>query len=201
MKSRQRTKPKKSGRLRRWISACRRYMVSAAISSSRLTARLARRLRRRAPSVIVDGRQGQASKLRRTILRAVRVYTRALGTTLPAGLAVIVQRVVYDGRQLNALLQAFETPDGDRRYVINLALSVNGRQVGEEELLATLRHQLQSVFEDQAGKSVLNVPLDLEVPRLRAASIVEMRPDGRAGNDGRNRSPIPIQRIKDDQAS
>ncbi len=202
MSSRRKTRAKKSAWLRRWLLAgCGRLVASAVTRCHEAMVLMARRLRRRAVTVIVDGRRRQASKLRRQLLGAIRVYGRALGTQLPAGLTVVVQRVVYDGRQLNGLLQAFETSEGDKRYLICLALSVNGRQVSDEELLAAVRHQLQRVIEDQTGKPVLNVPLDLEVPRLRAASIVEMRPEGRAGNDARERSPIPIQRIQDDQAS
>ncbi len=39
--------------------------------------------------------------------RATRTYARALGAELPPRLLVVVQRVVYEGRQLNGLLQAF----------------------------------------------------------------------------------------------
>ncbi len=110
--------------------------------------------------------------------------------------------MVREWCQLNGLLQAFEGADGDRRYVIHLALSVNGRQVSEDELLAALRHQLTHALEDAVGKPVLNVPLDLEVPRIRAVPpVVELRPEARGHHEGQERSAMPIQRIEDEQAS
>jgi len=161
-----------------------------------------RRLRHPGPAVIVDVRRRQARRLRREVARAARTYARALGAELPPRLLVVVQRVVYEGRQLNGLLQAFDTPGGSRRYVLHLALSINGRQVSEDELLAALRHQLARVLEDAVGKPALSVPLDLEVPRVRAAaSIVELRPDTEGRDDGHERSAVPVQRIEDDQAS
>ncbi|HWO72516.1 MAG TPA: hypothetical protein VNN21_03070, partial [Dehalococcoidia bacterium] len=160
--------------------------------------RLYRWLRPRGPTVIIDARRRQARRLRREIARAARAYARALGTELPPGLLVVVQRVVHEGRQLNGLLQAFEGADGGRRYVVHLALSINGRQVSDDELLAALRHQLTCALEDAIGKPVLNVPLDLEVPRARAgASVVELRPEARGQHDGQERSAMPIQRIED----
>lgn len=110
-------------------------------------ARLCRRLRPDAPTVIIDARRRQARRLRREIGRAARAYARALGAEPPEGLLVVIQRVVHDGRQLNGLLQAFEGADDKRRYVVHLALSVNGRQMSEDELLAALRHQLTRALE------------------------------------------------------
>jgi hypothetical protein len=157
---------------------------------------------RPAPAVIVDVRRRQTRRLRREVARAARTYARALGAEIPPRLLVIVQRVVYEGRQLNALLQAFDASDGSRRYVLHLALSINGRQVSEDELLAALRHQLAHVLEDAVGKPALSVPLDLEVPRVRAsAPIVELRPDAEERDDGHERSDMPFQRVQDDQAS
>jgi hypothetical protein len=161
-----------------------------------------RRLRPPAPTVIVDSRRRQARRLRREVGRAARTYARGLGAELPPGLLVVVQRVVYAGRQLNGLLQAFDAPNGDRRYVVHLALSVNGRQVSEDELLAALRHQLARALEDVVGKPALNVPLDLEVPRARAgAPIVELRPEPHERQDSHERRAVPFQRVEDDQAS
>ena len=161
-----------------------------------------RRLRRPGLMIIVDVRRRQARRLRREVARAARTYARALGAELPPRLLVVVQRVVYEGRQLNGLLQAFDTPGGSRRYVLHLALSINGRQVSEDELLAALRHQLARVLEDAVGKPALSVPLDLEVPRVRAsAPIVELRPDSEDREDGQGRSAVPFQRVQDDQAS
>ena len=163
---------------------------------------MCRRLRPHGPTVIIDARRRQARRLRREVARAARTYARALGAELPSGLLVVVERVVHEGRQINGLLQAFEGPDGNRRYIVHLALSVDGRQVSDDELLAALRHQLTGALEEVVGKPVLNVPLDLEVPRARAgATVVELRPEARRQPDRHERSAMPIQRIEDDQAS
>jgi hypothetical protein len=152
------------------------------------------------PTVIIDARRRQARRLRHKIARAAQTYARALGVELPDGLLVVVQRVVHEGRQLNGLLQAFEAPDGSRRHIVHLALSANGRPVSDDELLAALRHQLTRALEDTIGKPVLSVPLELEMPRVRAAaSVVELHPDAAERQDGRR--AMPIERIEDDQAS
>ncbi len=156
-----------------------------------------RRIRPRGPTVIVDARRRQAGAWRAAVRRAARAYARGVGVELTRDLLLVVQRVVHEGRQLNALLQAFKTPAGSRRYVIYLALSVNGRQVAEDELLSALRHQLAQVLGDATGKPVLSVPLDLEVPRVRAgAPVVELRPDTHPPGDGHERGAIPIERIE-----
>lgn len=156
-----------------------------------------RRIRPRGPSVIVDARRRQAGKLRMAVRHAARAYASGVGVELTRDLLVVVQRVVHEERQLNALLQAFDGPAACRRYVIYLALSVNGRQVAEDELLSALRHQLAQVLGDATGKPVLSVPLDLEVPRVRSgAPIVELRPDAHLPEDGHDRGAIPIERIE-----
>ncbi len=202
MSKRRRSRSRGARLVRRWLDTGRQLSAQAAGLARRAAVRLYRRLRPRGPTVIIDARRRQARRLRRDIGRAARAYAGALGAEMPPGLLVVVQRVVHEGRQLNGLLQAFEGADGNRRYVVHLALSINGRQVSDDELLAALRHQLTRALEDAIGKPVLNVPLDLEVPRARAgASVVELRPEARGQHDGPERSAMPIQRIEDEQAS
>ena len=199
MRKRKTTWGRLLGSMRCWAGHVWRPCLMASAACS---AMVVRQLRRPGPMIIVDVRRRQARRLRREVSRAARTYARALGAQLPPGLLVVVQRVVYEGRQLNGLLQAFEMPNGNRRYVVHLALSINGRQVSEDELLAALRHQLSRALEDVAGKPVLSVALDLEVPRVRAsAPIVELRPDSEDREDGQERSAVPFQRVQDDQAS
>lgn len=201
MSARRRSKSRTGSLVRRWSNAAHRLCRRGAALAQRLLVQAYRRLRPRGPAVIVDGRRRQAPRLRHAIAQAARMYARALGVELPPRLLVVVQRVVHEGRQLNGLLQAFG-PDGDRRYVVLLALSVNGRPVTEDELVATLRHQLTRALEDTIGKPVMNVPLDLQVPRARSgASVVALRPETRGEHDGQERTAVPIQRIEDDQAS
>lgn len=173
----------------------------AVASAMRLTIRLCaaawRRIRPRGPSVIVDARRRQAGRLRTAVRRAAREYARGVDAELTRDLLVVVQKVVHNERQLNALLQAFDGPSDRRRYVIYVALSVNGRTVAEDELLSALRHQLAQVLGDATGKPVLNVPLDLEVPRLRSgAPVVELKRDQQPSEDGHERGAIPVERIE-----
>ena len=53
---------------------------------------------------------------------------------------------------------------------------MNGREVGDGEMVAALRHQLSAVFADAIGKLVLSLALDFErgVPAQGGGSIVEL---------------------------
>ena len=192
---------RKKNTWRRLIERVRRAAASFARCAAWLGPRcrtvVLRRLGRQGPTIIVDARRRQAVALRASVRRAALTYASGVGVELTRDLLVIIQRVVHEGRQLNALLQAFDGRAESRRYVIYLALSVNGRQVGEDELLSAFRHQLAQVLGDVVGQPVLSVPLDLEVPRLRAsAPIVELRPEAHAPEKGHERGAIPIERIE-----
>ena len=101
----------------------------------------------------VEGRQGRL--LRRAITRVTRGHLRGLGVTPPGHLLVVVQRtVVLQERPVESLLQVFEDGEGRRRHVLFLALTAGGREVDDEELLATLRQQLQRVVAPQLGTPV-----------------------------------------------
>jgi hypothetical protein len=151
---------------------------------------------RKRPLVVVDGRRYRAWRLRRAIVRATRIYTQALGVPTPPDLLILVQYVVYEGRQLNALLQAFDLSGGERRYVLLLAQTVNGRVVGDAELRAALRHQLSRVLEDLIGNPVLGIPLDLQPPwRSVGAAIPEPHRDTNEQSNGQGRHAAPFLRI------
>jgi len=173
------------------VAGCRRTLVG-----------LLRHFWPNKPVVIIDGRRRQARRLRDGLGRAARGYANALGVELPSNLVVVAQRVVHEAGQLNGLFQAFQGEDGMQRHVILLALSVNGRQVSEDELLAALRAGLTRALEDVIGKAVRSVPIDLEVPRAKAgAPIAEFRPNGHTPPAEPERSAIPIQRIEDQRVS
>ncbi len=135
---------------------------------------LAARLRPWRPVVVADVRGKRGRRLRTEIACVTRTHLRALGVTPPQHLLVVVQRtVVEEGRSLAALLQVFEDGVGRRRHVLFLALSADERQVGNEELLATLRQQLQRVVGDELGGLQVTVPL--EPARTRPAAVVPIR--------------------------
>jgi hypothetical protein len=194
-------------RLLRSMRAAAGRVLRACVAAGTTCLRTAvRRLRRSGPTVIVDVRRRQARRLRREVARAARTYARALGAELPPRLLVVVQRVVYEGRQLNGLLQAFDTPGGSRRYVLHLALSINGRgrASGRPPPPAGPRpggRRREAGAERVAGPG--GAPRARRGFDRRAAPDTEGRDDGHAQTGGRppERSAVPVQRIEDDQAS
>ncbi|MCA9830232.1 MAG: hypothetical protein KC495_07170, partial [Dehalococcoidia bacterium] len=180
----------------RWTIACRAQTQRILIASGHKAHQSYHRIRRRRPTVIVDAPRREAWQLRRLVRRSARSYAKAVGVGLPTGAAIIVQRVVFDGRQVNGLLTAFET-GATRRYVIQLALSVNRREVSDGELLAALRHELSAVFADAIGKPVLSVALDLNGSLARVGgSIVDLRPQPSAASNGHD-ADASLSRLTD----
>lgn len=142
------------------------------IQSSGVRRVVAARPRPWRPAVAADVSGKRGRRLRRTIARVTRTHFRALGVTPPGHLLVVVQRTVVDEvRPLTALLQVFEDGDRHRRHVLFLALSVDGRQIGDEEVIATLRQQLQRVVADELGTLRLTVPLEPARSRQPAAVV------------------------------
>ena len=186
----------------RWTIACRAQTQRILIASGHKAHQAYHRIRRRRPTVIVDAPRREAWQLRRLVRRSARSYAKAVGVGLPTGAAIIVQRVVFDGRQVNGLLTAFET-GATRRYVIQLALSVNRREVSDGELLAALRHELSAVFADAIGKPVLSVALDFGrgVTAQGGGSIVELRPQPSVAANGHDKDadPFALSRVTDYQ--
>ena len=185
-------------RLVTWANDCVRAATQAC---GRAISHLMRRLHRQAPVVMVDGPAAQARRLRSLVATTSRVFAASLGAALPAGLVIVVQRVVHDGRQLNGSLQVFVSPEGSSHYLLQLAQSVNGRQVSDEELLAALRTGLVEALEDLIGKPVRSISIDLDVPRARAvAPVVALRTNGQTPAPETERGAIPIQRIENNPA-
>lgn len=186
----------------RWTITCREQTRRILIAGACRVRQIYRRIRGQHPTVIADAPRREAWQLRRLVRRTARGYAKALGVSLPGGLAIIVQRVVFDTRQVNGLLTAYQS-DEEKRYVIQLALSVNGREVGDGELIAALRHELSAVFADAIGMPVLSLALDLErgAPAAGSASIVELRPQPSAAGNGHDRTsdPFALSRVTDYQ--
>ena len=186
----------------RWTIACREQTQRSLIAGARKARQIYRRIRGRRLTIIADAPRREAWQLRRLVRRVARGYAKALGVGLPTGLAIIVQRVVFDGRQVNGLLTAYQS-DAEKRYVIQLALSVNGREVSDGELVAALRHELSAVFADAIGKPVLSIALDLErgAPDTGGGSIVELRPQPSVVANGHDQhaDPFALSRVTDYQ--
>ena len=112
----------------------------------------ASRMRPWRPAVEADvcGKRGR--RLRRQVARAARGHLEALGVTPPGHLLVVVQRTVtIEGRPLQALLQVFEDAPGVTRHVLYIALTVGARRSSDEDVVATLRQQLQHVVAAELG--------------------------------------------------
>ncbi len=186
----------------RWTITCREQTRRILIAGARRARQIYRRIRGQHPTVIADAPRREAWQLRRLVRQVATSYAKALGVSLPGGLAIIVQRVVFDGRQVNGLLTAYQSND-QKRYVIQLALSVNGREVGDGELIAALRHELSAVFADAIGKPVLRVALELErgLPAHSGGSIVELRsqPSVVANGHDQTSDPFALSRVTDYQ--
>ncbi len=137
----------------------------------------------------VEGRHGRL--LRRAITRVTQGHLRGLGVAPPGHLLVVVQRtVVLEERPLESLLQVFEDAGGHRRHVLFLALTASGREVDDEELLATLRQQLQRVVAPQLGTPV-SMPQEPE--GLRPESEPEQsKPSQWVGPFEKERSPLEV---------
>lgn len=133
---------------RRWVTAriwCARRSASVARAAGA-------RLRPWRPEVQVDVNGKRGRRLRAAITRVTRSHLRALGVAPPERLLVVVQRtVVLDRTPLTALLQVFEGESGPTRHVLFLATSVGDCKVGSEEVVATLRQQLQRVVAGALG--------------------------------------------------
>lgn len=116
--------------------------------------------------------------LERELRAGLRRLRRALGTPLPANLAVVVQQVIRTDRQLAGCYQVGPRQDGARFALIRLALQVNGRRLSTDELLAALAEQcIGLVIHDSGGPCVL-VPVELEpAPPDEPSSRPRLRPD------------------------
>ena len=145
-------------RVRRWCEQSVAGLRRAAAS----------RLRPWRPAVEADvcGKRGR--RLRRAVARAARCHLEALGVTPPGHLLVVVQRTVtMEGRPLQALLQVFEDAPGVTRHVLYIALTVGARRSSDEDVVATLRQQLQHVVASELGTARL---VALEAPAAAAAA-------------------------------
>ena len=163
MASRKRSRSRRSAgrpvvRMRSWCA--RRFTAMRSALAAR------RRPWRPTVEADVEGRHGRL--LRRAITRVTQGHLRGLGVPPPGHLLVVVQRtVVLEERPLESLLQVFEDAGGRRRHVLFLALTAGDREVDDEELVATLRQQLQRVVAPQLG-TLLSTPQ--EPARVRPES-------------------------------
>jgi hypothetical protein len=90
----------------------------------------------------------------------------------------VVQHVIRTDRQLAGCCQVGQRPDGTRFAFIRLALQVNGRRVGTDELLAALAEQCIGLLTQANGATSLVVPVELEVePAAGPHRLTALPPD------------------------
>lgn len=186
---------RKQRRVRRLAASIEASLKSVHRTIVGAIAGVARQLRPHGPVVIVDGPAQSARRLRRAVTQATVTFAASLGASPPAGLVIVVQRVAHEGRDLNGSLKTFEI-SGSKRHLLQLASTVNGRQVSEEELLVALRDGLTRVLADFIGEPVQTAAIELDLPRARqAAPVIALRANGSQPPPEPDRSAIPIQRI------
>ena len=80
--------------------------------------------------------------------------------------------------------------DGVRFALLRLALQVNGRELGADELLAVLAEQYIALTLEQSAGTSLLVPVELETPEIRPTGRITafrpspLTPSNNAANSG-----------------
>lgn len=118
--------------------------------------------RRSVPVEVLIVNRARRRALERELRAALRRLERALGAPLPDDLAVVVQQIIKTDRQLAGCCQVGQRPAGGRFALIRLALQVNGRSLGVDELLAVLAEQCIGLAAQESGGPSVLIPVELE---------------------------------------
>lgn len=137
-----------------------------------------RRWRRAVPVEVLIADDARRRALERELRRGLRRLQHALGAPLPDDLAVVVQQVIKTDRQLAGCYQIGQRPAGGRFALVRLALQVNGRRLGTDELLAALAEQCVGLAMRESGSPSVLVPVELEpVGPAELGHLRPLRPD------------------------
>src|SRR5688500_18164005 len=136
-------------------ACCARVLGAAAAAIARAWRSL-RRPRPRVEVLIAD--RARARALAGEVRAALRRLHRVLGPAMPDGIAVVVQQVVHAERPLTGRCEVAHRPDGRRFLLVRVALSVEARQLGTDEVLAALADQVVARAELGPRESV---PLEI----------------------------------------
>jgi len=137
-----------------------------------------RRWRRAVPVEVLIADHARRRALERELRRGLRRLQRALGAPLPDDLAVVVQQVIKTDRHLAGCCQIGQRPAGGRFALVRLALQVNGRRLGTDELLAALAEQCVGLAMRESGSPSVLVPVELEpVGPAELGHLRPLRPD------------------------
>lgn len=110
--------------------------------------------------------------------RGLRRLGRVVGIPYPIRAAVVVQQVLKTERQFAGCYQLWQSSNGARCVLFRLALQVNGRSLGPDELLAALAEQwIGLALEQSAAPSVL-VPIEFDPTHpSETRHLTALRPD------------------------
>jgi hypothetical protein len=120
-------------------SHLRRALRGGAATIQRTWRAFRRRREVRVEVLLTDRARGRA--IQREVCDGLRRLRRVLGSALPSEMAVVVQQVVRAERPLAGCCEVADRPDRGRFVVVRLALSVDGRRLGTDEVLAALADQ------------------------------------------------------------
>lgn len=151
-------------RFTRWLSPSLHAARIWATAVVRQGWRRLRRLRRPSPHVAVLLTDAPRRRcLERHVRGALGQLQRTITLPIPGEVAVVVQQVITTDRQLAGCCQIVQRPEGGRFSLLRLALQVNDRPVGLDELLAVLAEQYLGLAAQMSGASSILVPVELEV--------------------------------------
>ena len=199
MPKRVRPKPTLRSRCAGWLLALWSWM---ACSMSRAWQVACRACRRQDIAIEVLSTDQQR---RRSLERELRVAMRRLRRTLGAppldGLAIIAQHVLGTSRQLAGCTHLSQGADGATRALIRLALEVDGRALGADEVLAALAEQWIGLISQRTHGATVIVPVEFAPPQPQDAGQTSEEPPSRpvpvpgahSSSPGLSAAPTPLR--------
>jgi hypothetical protein len=177
------------------MSSRRRTRRGAIVASGRaLGRRLVAALRllyralcpRRVPVEVLLTDRARRRALAREVRAALRQLRRLLGPALPSDLAVVVQQAIRSERPLAGCYEVGQRPGGQPFALVRLALSVDGRRLSTDEVLAVFADQAFALAGQHGGPRevvLFELPAAAPAPPERPAALradpLLPQPDGR----------------------
>lgn len=106
---------------------------------------------RRVPVEVLLTDRASGRALAREVRATVRRLRRLLGPALPTDLAVVVQQAIRLERPLAGCYEVGQRPGGEAFALVRLALSVDGKKLSTDEVLAVLADQAFALAAQHGG--------------------------------------------------
>lgn len=169
-----------------------RLLMLAAALPTRALGKLTQLLGRRhsVPVEVLIAERGRRRALERDLRAALARLRRTVGSLHLMEVAVVAQHVIRTDRELAGCYQTAWRQGGVRFALLRLALQVNGRELGTDELLAVLAEQYIGLALEQSVGTSLLVPVELETPETRPTGRITvfrpspLTPSKNAANSG-----------------